>query len=373
MAEAPLVLTVRDANRATLARQMLLGRVATKPLVAIEKLAGLQAQWAKPPHVGLWSRLETFEREQLLALLRKRDVVRATMMRGTIHVVSAKDYLAFRPLFQPMLSRAVLSVLRQRAKGIDVDAVVAHARKILARGPKTFEEVREALAATYPKADARAMGFIARLNIQLVLVPTDDDRWGFPTNPAFAIGESWLGAKRAAAGSLEDLALRYLAAFGPATPRDAQLWSGMPGMKEAFEALRPKLVVFHDERKRELFDLPKAPRPDGNSDVPVRFLPEFDSVLLAHVDRKRFVPEAHKKKVFPGGLRVAQTVLVDGFTAGTWTVTRSKSGKSGSGAVLTVSMFEPAPKKTRDALAAEGERLLRFVEPEATKLEVAVR
>jgi hypothetical protein len=358
-------LTLRDLNRATLARQMLLARESIKPLRAIERLGGLQAQWPKPPHVGLWSRIDGFERDHLLALLRSHDAVRASMMRGTLHVVSAKDYVSFRPALQPMLTRGVLSVLRDRMKGIVVDEIAAEAREVLAAGPLTFEKTRDALAKLHPEADVRAMGFVARLSLPLVQVPTDTDAWGFPTSPAFALAETWIGASLAPSATLDALVLRYLAAFGPATASDVQTWSGVQGAKEVVEALRPKLVVLQDERKRELFDLPKAPRPGADAPAPARFLPEFDNLVLAHTDRRRFVADAHRKRVYLPGLRVAPTILVDGFVAGTWGAARKKKD-----AVLTVEPFEPLSKKTKAELEAEAERLLRFVEPEAATFAV---
>jgi Winged helix DNA-binding domain len=363
MALAPL--TLRDLNRATLARQMLLGRQRVKPLRAIERLAGLQAQWPKPPHVGLWSRILGFERDALLALLRKRQAVRATMMRGTLHVVSAKDYVALRRPLQPMLTRGMVAVLRDRAKGIDVDEVVAIAREHLGSGSRSFEQVRDALASRHPKADLRAMGFIARMSIPLVQVPTDDDTWGFPSSPQFALAEGWLGEAPRPSGTLDDLVLRYVAAFGPATAADVQTWSGAQGVKEVFERLRSKLVVLRDERKRELLDLPEAPRPGADAVAPVAFLPEFDNLVLAHADRRRFVADAHRKRVYLPGLRVAPTFLVDGFVAGTWGVERKKDV-----ARLTVEAFEPLAKRAQSELQGEAEGLARFVEPDARVFEV---
>ena len=363
MADAPL--TLRDLNRATLARQMLLGRERVKPLRAIERLAGLQAQWPKPPHVGLWSRVLGFKRDDLLGLLRKRQAVRATMMRGTIHVVSAKDYVALRQPLQPMLTRSMLAVLRERAKGIDVDEVVAIASEYLGSGSRSFEQVRDALASRHPKADLRAMGFIARMSIPLVQVPTDDDAWGFPSSPHFALAEGWLGEALRPSEALDDLVLRYVAAFGPATPGDAQTWSGLRGVKEAFEDLRSKLVVLRDESKRELFDLQQAPRPGADAIAPVILLPEFDNLVLAHTDRRRFVADAHRKRVYLPGLRVAPTFLVDGFVAGTWGVSRKKDA-----ATLTIEPFEPLTKRAQGELGAEADDLVRFVEPEARSLDV---
>lgn len=346
---------------------MLLAREAVNPLVAIERLAGLQAQLAKPPHLGLWSRITEFEPRALLELLRARRAVRATMMRGTLHIVSARDYVAFRSTLQPMLSSGIAAILRGRGEGLDAAAVVATARQALARGPRTFEEVREALASASPEGDHRAMGYLARLTIPLVQVPTDSDPWGFPPNPQFALAEAWLGEKIAATDSPAQLVLRYLAAFGPASAADVQTWSGMKRLKEAFEHLRPKLLVLQDERKRELFDLPKAPRPPGEARAPVRFLPEFDNLVMAHADRRRFLADAHRRKVYLPGLRVAATVLVDGFVAAVWTVERKKTA-----ATITIVPFEPLPAKTRDEVTAEAERVLAFVEPEARTRDVKV-
>jgi hypothetical protein len=357
-------LTLRDLNRATLARQMLLARERIKPLRAIERLAGLQAQLARPPHVSLWSRLEGFERDELLALLRDRKAVRGTLMRGTLHVASATDFLELRPALQPMLSKGVLAVLRDRAKGIDFEDVAAIARRYLAGGPRTFDEIRDALVAAHPTADHRAMGFIARLSLPLVQVPTDDT-WGYPGSPRFALAEAWLGEKVASDPPATGLVLRYLAAFGPAAASDVETWSGMRGLKEVVEALRPKLVSLRDERKRELFDLPKAPRPPADTPAPVRFLPDFDNLVMAHADRRRFLADAHRRRVYLPGLRLAPTVLVDGFVAATWGVTRAKGT-----ATLTIDAFEPLPKKAQAEIAAEGERLLRFVEPEARAFDV---
>lgn len=363
MSEAPL--TLRDLNRATLARQMLLGRQRVKPVQAVERLVGLQAQWPRPPYIGLWSRVESFEREDLLRLFERRQVVRATMMRGTLHLLSAKDYVALRPALQPMLTRALLSVLRERAKGLDVEEIAALARKFLAGQPRTFDEIRDALAKAHPAADPRAMGFIARLSLPLVQVPAPGEAWGFPSVPQFALAEDQLGDKLPHAEGLENLVLRYLAAFGPATASDVQTWSGIQGVKETLERLRPRLAVLHDERKREVLDLPEAPRPGPDAVAPPAFLPEFDNLVLGHTDRRRFVADRHRKRVYLPGLRVAPTFLVDGFVAGTWGVARKKDA-----ATILVEPFEPLAKKTRGELAAEADRLLRFAEPSARTLDV---
>jgi hypothetical protein len=362
---APAPLTLRALNRATLARQRLLAREEGTPLDVIERLAGLQAQWPKPPFVGLWTRLARFTREDLAARLADRSAVRATMMRGTIHLVSAADYLAFRPALTPMLEAGMEAILRQRGQALDVDGLAAAARAFYGDGARTFEAVRDHLLARHPEADERAMGYAVRMRLPLVLVP-DGSLWSYPSIPSFALADAWLGEPVAAAAGPEAMLLRYFAAFGPATVADAQTWSGLKGLRPAVEALRPRLATFRDERKRELFDLPEAPRPDEEAPAPVRFLPEYDNVLLGHDDRRRIVADAHRSKVFLPGLRVAATFLVDGFTAGTWKAERKKKV-----ATLRLEPFAEPAKKVGAELAQEGERLLRFLEPEAASFEVA--
>jgi len=364
MAGGPL--TLRALNRATLARQLLLAREDTSVLAVVERLAGLQAQWPKPPFVGLWTRLARLTRQDLARRLADRSAVRATMMRGTIHLVSAADYLAFRPALAPMLEAGMESLLRQRGQELDVDGLAAAARAFYAGDSRTFEEVRDHLLEKNPDADERAMGYAVRMRLPLVQVP-DGSPWSFPTNPRFALADAWLGQPVAASAGPEALLLRYFAAFGPASVADAQTWSGLKGLRPVVEALRPQLVSFRDERKRELFDLADAPRPAEETPAPVRFLPEYDNLLLGHDDRKRIVADAHRSKVFLPGLRVAATFLVDGFVAGTWKAESKKKA-----ATLRLEPFAALAKKVRTELAEEGEKLLRFLEPEAASFEVAV-
>ncbi|NMO21160.1 winged helix DNA-binding domain-containing protein [Pyxidicoccus fallax] len=359
------ILTARALNRATLARQLLLEREKLPLLRAVERLVALQAQQARPPYVGLWSRVEGFRREDLTRLLHRRDLVRATLMRGTLHLASAKDYAAMRPAFSSMLESLAHAILRERAKGLDIAPLVAAAREYLAEEPHTFEEVRDHLLERHPKADERAMGFIVRMYLPLVQVPTEDAAWGFPATTDFALAESWLGAPPGTEAELDTLVLRYLAAFGPASVSDVQTWTGLKGLKDVLGPLRPKLLTFRDEKGRELFDLPKAPRPPEDTPAPVRFLPDFDSLILGHDDRARLVAEAHRSRLITRNLRIPATFLVDGFVTGTWKVARKKST-----ATLVVEPFEPLSRKTREALAAEGEGLLRFVEPDAAALDI---
>jgi hypothetical protein len=201
-----------------------------------------------------------------------------------------------------------------------------------------------------------------------VQVPNETSAWGWETGPAFALAESWLGTAAAdGGGGLRTLVRHYLAAFGPATVTDAQTWSGLKGLRATFDAMRDELATFRDARGRELFDLPDAPRPGEEADAPVRVLPEFDSLVLAHDDRTRVIADAHRPRVVSKNLQVAATFLVDGVVAGTW-----KAGRRRGVAVLTATPFGGALARTeRAALEAEGEAALRFAEPDAKAYEVA--
>jgi hypothetical protein len=360
----PDVLSLKALNRATLARQMLLAREATSALDAITRLAGLQAQVAKPPFLGLWSRLAGFRREDLLDLLHRREVVRATAMRGTLHLMTAADYLALRPALQPMLSASMTSVLRQRTATLDVPALVEDARAFFEEEPRTFTELRAHLMERYPDGDERAMGFAVRMHLPLVMIPNDSP-WGFPADSDFTTASAWLERAIAVEAAPRELVRRYLAAFGPATVADAQAWSGLKGLKSTFEALRSELVTFRDERGRELFDLPDAPRPSEDTVAPVRLLPEYDNLVLSHADRSRIIAEEDRPRIVTANLKVLATFLIDGTVAGTWKVSRK-----GKAATLLLEPFEPLTPPVRDALAEEGLQALRFSEEDATSFDL---
>lgn len=356
-------LTLRALNRATLARQLLLARADVSPVEAIERVGGLQAQEARPPFVGLWTRVAGFERQQLHDALHGHAAVRATFLRATLHVTSAPDFAAFRTTVQPGLTKA-MGVLGARAEGLEVDALLPVARALLADEPRTFNELRPLLQEAFPAVNERALGYAVRTQLPLVMVPTGDS-WGYPAAARFTLAETWLAEPLAGEPALDALICRYLAAFGPATAADMQTWSGLQGLKGTFESLRPRLHVSHDERGRELFDLPDAPRPDADTPAPARFLPEFDNLVLAHADRTRVLADEHRGAVVTRNLRVRATFLWDGFVAGTWTAERK-----GRDTTLLVTPFGRLQKRARDELAGEGEALLQFLEPEAARFAV---
>jgi hypothetical protein len=318
--------------------------------------------------------------------LHDRLAVRATFLRGTLHIVSSADFVALRPALRPVLEASMRSILAQRSLGaaLDLDALSAFARTKL---PATFDDLRPLLSKKFPKIDERALGYAVRMSLPLVQVPSDDP-WSFPSAPTFADADAWLSRLSAASGSASParsrsasgsgaasgsldatvlLVRRYLAAFGPATVRDAQRWSGLPDLKAAFEHLRPSLVTFRDDRKRELFDLPDSPRPPEATPSPVRFVPDFDNLVLGHDDRRRIISDEHRPHLTTKNLQVNATFLVDGFAAGTWKVTRTKPQ-----ATLTLSPFGKLPRAARASLEEEGESLLTFAEPDAPRRSIEV-
>src|SRR5215211_6787006 len=358
------LLTRRRLNRATLARQMLLQRERGSAVVVVERICGVQAQEPRPPFPGLWTRLRGFRHQDLHRALHDRRIVRGTLMRGTLHLMSAADYVAHRMTLQPMLTRS-LALLGARAEGLQAEEVLPVARTLLGERPRTFGELRQALVEAFPSINDRALGFTVRMSLPLVMIPTED-RWGFPADSRFGLAENWLGMPIAQEADLEALILRYLAAFGPATSADVQQWSGLQGIKPVLESLRPRLALFHDERGRTLFDLPNAPRPAEGTPAPPRFLPEFDNLLLSHADRTRALADEHRHFILGAkNGRIPATFLVDGSVAGTWRVERKKQA-----ATLTITPFTPLPKSVATALGEEGDALLRFVEDDAATCEV---
>jgi hypothetical protein len=354
-------LSGRAVNRATLARQLLVERAEVSVAAAVGRLVGMQGQDAKHPYVGLWSRVAGFAEEDLDRAVEAREVVRATLFRGTLHLVTAEDYLRFRTTVAPVLE-AGLRMLKERAEGMEPAKVVAAAERILAKEPLTFTEVRDALQAEFPEVNERALGFCTRMLVPLVVYPTGV-RWGWPANARFTPAEDWIGKKLHQKEEQGELVIRYLQAFGPATPADFQTWSGLSKAKPVFDSL--DLEQFTDEDGKTLYDVPDAPRPDPGTTVPVRFLPEFDNLLLAHAKRQRIIADEHRPAVFTKNLRIKATYTVDGLVAGLWTAAKKRDV-----ATLTLTPFGRLLKKDLAALEREGTALLGFLEPAAKTYEV---
>jgi len=354
------VLSLRALNRATLARQMLLERRKLGATQAVERLAGLQAQAPNPPYIGLWSRIEGFRREQLTEALRKRRIVRMSTLRATLHLMTAQDALAWRPLLEPVHQRGLLgSSHKKELEGLDRAAVIAAGRALLGEQPRTGAELGQALGLRWKGREAASLAALIRNNLPLVHLPPAGT-WNSRQNAVLQPLGDWLGdAVEAAPATQDDLLLRYLAAFGPATLADAGAWSGLTGWKAVAERLRPQLRVFAGEDGQEFFDLPRAPRPDPGTPAPPRLVAEWDNLLLSHADRSRVLSEAHRARVFTINGIVRGTVLLDGFVAGTWKIEREKL-KSRSTATVLLEPFGRWSKADRASVEKEALDLLAF-------------
>ncbi|MDX8037488.1 winged helix DNA-binding domain-containing protein [Lentzea sp. BCCO 10_0856] len=342
------ILSQDELNRALIERQMLRERADLGAFATIERLFGIQAQEPKSPYIGLWTRLENFRAEELEDLLVSRHAVRILLMRGTIHLVSAQDALALRPLTQIKLDRELQSgPFASRLRGLDLDAVAEAGRKILEDTPQGTADAGKRLLERWPDREHTVLGNALRNKLALVQLPPRG-LWHRSGRAVCTTLEAWLDQEQHPM-SLETLVLRYLKAFGPATVMDAQQWSGLTRLAETFEALRPQLVTFGNEAGKELFDLPDAPRPDPGTPVPVRLLPEFDNILLAHADRRRVIAD-DRLGVVVGG---KPTVLVDGYVVATWSITKDST--------ITVDYLDSLPPSRQKAVAEECDRLQDWI------------
>jgi hypothetical protein len=346
---------------------MLLRRRKLSAVEVIEHLVGMQAQAPAPPYVGLWTRLEDFHPDDLACLILERRAVRIALMRNTVHLVSARDCLALRPLMQPVFDRTLYSTRANRThlEGVDIEALVVAGRALLEERPRTAKELGELLQEQWPEREAAALARAIRHLVPLVQVPPRG-LWGKSGPAAHTTAEAWLGRPLDPAPSLEETILRYLGAFGPATVKDVQTWSGLTRLGEMIERLRPRLRIFRDESGKELFDVPDASLPDPDTPAPPRLLPEFDNLILSHADRTRVIAEEYRKAIASRNGMVPATFLVDGFVRGTW----KTEGSRGRGD-LEIKPFEPLTREDRDALAEEGERLIRFTDAESYGIRFA--
>lgn len=358
------MITERALNRAALARQLLLERSSLPVPAAVGRLLGLNAQDPHLPYLALWTRLEGFALADLTAAIEDRSVVRAPLLRATQHLVSAADFRLLRPQLAPLLRRAQRNAFGSRTRGVDLDALVAAARELLADGHVlTRSDLGRRLAERFPGSDPTALGWSVQYLLP-VIHPAPSGTWGVRGPTPYASAD-WLGADgEPTRDGMREVVRRYLAAFGPATPADARVWSGLSGLREVFDDLRPELRVERDADGRELFDLPDAPRPAADTPAPVRFLPEFDGLLLAYHDRRRVMTDAVREVVCEVDI-VAATVLVDGTVAATWSLTADRDT-----AALTVTPLRPLSAADRADVEAEGARLLRLAHPTSAAADV---
>ncbi|WP_328466001.1 winged helix DNA-binding domain-containing protein [Actinoplanes sp. NBC_00393] len=349
------VLTTRELNRTYLQRQFLSERIPRQASDVIRHLIAMQGQEPDSPYLSLWSRIAGFRHDDLTTLLHDGEVVRGAMLRGTQHLSTGEDYLWLRPTLQPTLDR--LAGRGVKLDGVDPVQFADAAREILADGPMTRPDLARRLIERFPGHDRQALTYVVHLRLSL-LHPPPSGTWGHRGRVLCVPAEDLLGRPLAAGPSPETLVMRYLAAYGPASVKDLQVFSGLTRLGALLAELRPQLRVFKDENNIDLYDLPDAILTDPDLPAPVVFLPEFDNAVLGHDDRARIIHPGDRPLVMPGWSIVRPTVLVDGFVAATWSL---------QGATLTVAPFRPLPAAARAAVEEEGARLLAFVAPEAGK------
>ena len=328
----------------------------------IEHLVGMQAQAPRAPYVALWSRLAGFAPAELEALVEERHVVRAAgMLRTTIHLVSAEDALAMRPVLQRgVVERGFRSgsPFARNLVGLPIEELLAVGQELLAERPRSMAEMGRLLGERWADRDRVSLAMAVRYLVPLVQVPPRG-LWSRSAPPKFAVMEDWLGRPLAADTAPDAFVLRYLAAFGPATVADVATWSWLTEVRPVMERLRPGLRAFRDEHGRELFDVPDGLLRDPETPAPPRFLPEYDNVLLSHKDRTRITESLQKLPLPAGDGGRMGTFRVDGFTAGTWRVDRV-----GGRATLAMTPWAPIGPADRSAVEVEAAGLLRFVAPE---------
>ncbi|WP_242903351.1 winged helix DNA-binding domain-containing protein [Actinomadura terrae] len=353
----PRTLDQRTLNRTTLDRQLLLARSAMPPLGAVERLVALQAQDPNLPYYGLWSRLTGFHQQQLTDLLNDRSVVRSSILRGTQHVATAEDFRYVRPLVQRSLLSGRQAAFGRTTKDWDLDELAARARKLLEGRTLTRPQLARELAEIWPGRDLQALGWSVQALVPVVH-PPPSGTWNTWGATPFALPEDWIGKPPHDDPTPDHLIHRYLAAFGPASVKDFQMWSGMRRMDADFERLRPGLRVYQDENGVELFDLPEAALVE-DAPAPVRFLPDLDNLLLAYADRTRVMTN-EQRKVICVGAWVKATLLVDGRVHGIWSL---KHDRKALHAKLTIELFAPLPDEQH--VQEEAEALLRFAAPDS--------
>lgn len=360
-------LSRRALGRATLDRQLLLRRHSMPARQAVRHLGGLQSQAPHAPYVGLWTRLSGFAPEDLSNPLSERAMVRAPLLRGTVHLVDAADFVAFRPMFSSLLEGVLRSNFVRDLPGVDLGALAAAAGELLSERPLTRVQIGKTLAARWPDADPRALAYAATLLVPVVQVPPRGI-WGRSGQATWAAAETWLAgagsppsppsppSRAAAAG---ELVQRYLAAYGPASVADMQAWSGLTRLREITDGL--DLRVIRGPDGADLLDLPDASLPDADTPAPPRFLPEYDNLLLSYADRRRVNPDDREVPLWPGSGGTRGTLLIDGLWDATWKI---------SGGVLTVSTFRGLTPGEKSAVTDEAAALLAFTTPDAGNTDI---
>jgi hypothetical protein len=353
-------------NRALLERQLLLRRHELPTEAAIEHLVGLQGQAPDAPYVALWSRLEGFRTSELAEILQERRAVRMPVMRGTVHLTTARDSIALRALVQPVLARLFRSsVWVRRLDGIDIPELTSAGRELLVE-PLTRVELGRRLAERWPDHDPLPLAYAVTYLVPAVQT-TPRGIWGQRGQASWLALDVWLDRDVDADPAPETIALRYLRAFGPASARDFATWSGLTGARELLDRLDPALRTFRDENGRKLFDVEDGPLPDPGTPAPPRFLPEFDNILLSHADRTRVIEGTRKPPIPPGNGASQGTVLIDGFMRAGWKLARTEER-----AEVVLTPYARLSRADTAAVTDEALRLLTFLAPGSDSRDVVL-
>jgi hypothetical protein len=348
-------LTLRELNRALLARQLLLRRRRVSVVQAIERVAAIQAQWPPSPYIGLWARVEGFRANALSRAIARRTIVKATVMRTTLHLVSARDYLAYAGIYRERRIAELERQLPVTGDTVDLEREAEQLAAFAADEPRTRPQLLALLRRPKLVVEERQpwlVWYALSARAGLVSGPSSSVWRSHTSGGTFVPARTWLGADAGGGPSgAAQLARRYLAAFGPASRADLGQWTGLPMTVLGPGLERLELRRFRDELGRELYDLPRAPLPPADTTAPPRLLPRFDLLVLSHDDRRRAISDEHRKLVIEGG-EVRPTFLVDGFVAGTWSLDAGR---------VRFEPFSPLPRGARRELEDEAARLEAFV------------
>ncbi|AEF42879.1 winged helix DNA-binding domain-containing protein [Hoyosella subflava] len=352
---------LQTLNRTLLQRQLLLERAALSAEELAVHLVGLQAQDSLPPYIGMFSRVTNFDPLTLSGGLESRSLVRATLMRGTIHLVVAEDALRMRSIFQPEFEKTLErpGFFSGALSGLDTDELRKHGEAAFDDGPRTAAQVRASAEAAFPDRDPQAVAQAWYYQVPVLQVPPRG-MWRKAGRPIWSRIDSWLEQPLITDYSPADLVARYLAAFGPASTQDIAVWARLPGIAELVEQLGTRLRTYQTASGQTLYDVADAELADPELEAPVRFLGWYDNVFLGHKDRSRIVSTAVTAQIWERESRNISPVLIDGFIKGGYRVT---TGKTREPAEMRIRLID-VPRSAEPAVEAEAVRLLKFLEPD---------
>ncbi|CAA9461608.1 MAG: hypothetical protein AVDCRST_MAG38-126 [uncultured Solirubrobacteraceae bacterium] len=351
---AERILTRRELNRALLARQLLLEREPLTPPEAVERLAGLQAQYTPSPYLSLLARVVNFERDLLTSALQQGQLVKALLMRGTLHIVTPGDYWAFATARRALATAYWPPAYERRFPN---ERIAELARDLVAgmgSESRTFADVR-ALLEPHATGDITPTLLWRRMqgHEHFVHVPPSGI-WGYHGDGVYRAAAAAIdGEPPDPAEACAHLIRAYLGAFGPASTKDLAQWAGLQRLRPVSQAIAGmQLRTFADEQGQKLHDLPDAPLPDPGTPAPPRLVPRYDDLVLSHADRSRVLGDVPVKRIVTNNALVHATILVDGFVSGTWQLEKGR---------VTLEPFAPLSRPVAAALAEESERVEAFV------------